>query len=159
MDRQPAAGMDSKVYYNFHKQESDSTHVQFDSTALNCTDFSAPSLTKPSVPCTSEPYDYTKNNFGFNLYWRLSPQNRFGGGWDYWDVDREGTNYDNTKINAVFVEWTTHMIPESTLRAKYSYSRRRSDYLLQTPASAAPIRSSWNALSRSSISRTATRIC
>ena len=103
----PQRGWDSKVYYNY-KQESDSSHVEFNPSPLNCTDFSAPSLTKPSVPCTSEPYDYTKNNFGFNLYWRLNPQNRFGFGWDYWNVEREGTNYDKTKTNAVFVEWTTH---------------------------------------------------
>ena len=127
----PQRGWDTKVYYNYYKQESDSTHLVFASTALNCTDFSAPSLTKPSVPCTSEPYDYDKSNLGFNLYWRLNPQNRLGFGWDYWDIDEEGTHYDNTKTNTVFVEWTTHMIPESTLRAKYAYSRRKSDYLLE----------------------------
>jgi MtrB/PioB family decaheme-associated outer membrane protein len=126
----PTRGLDSKVYYNFYEQKSESTHVQFNTSALNCTDFSAPSLTKPSVPCTSEPYDYKKDNFGFNLYYRLGPGNRLGGGWDYWDVDREGTNYDKTKTNTFWVEWTTQMIPESRLRAKYSYSRRRSDYLL-----------------------------
>jgi MtrB/PioB family decaheme-associated outer membrane protein len=126
----PTRGLDSKVYYNFYDQKSESTHVQFNTSALNCTDFSAPSVIKPSVPCTSEPYDYTKNNYGFNLYYRLGPGNRLGGGWDYWDVDREGTNYDKTKTNTVWVEWSTQMIPESTLRAKYSYSRRRSDYLL-----------------------------
>lgn len=128
----PTRGLDTKVYYNYYKQEDDSTDVVFNPSALNCTDFAAPTIIKPSVPCTTEAYDYKKNNFGFNTYYRLDPANRFGGGWDHWDIDREGTNYDTTTTNTFWVEWSTQMIPDSTLRLKYAYQQRRSDYLLGT---------------------------
>jgi MtrB/PioB family decaheme-associated outer membrane protein len=126
----PWAGLDTKAYYNYFDRDNKSNDVEFNSSALNCTDFSAPSLTKPSVPCHPEKYSYSKNNLGINAYQKLGKLNRIGGGWDYWDIDREGTNYDKTETNTLWVEWATSMIPESNLRLKYAYSWRRSDYKL-----------------------------
>src|SRR5205085_4597927 len=83
----PMKGLDTRVYYNYRKRDDDSTHVVF------------------SSPETTEvlPFSYTKDNAGFDVYWRWNRGNRFGGGYDWLDTKREGReDFDRTKDQRIF---------------------------------------------------------
>ena len=75
-------------------------------------------------------FEYTKNNFGFDAYWRFLPNNRLGVGWDYWDIKQNRHDYDKMRTNRLFVEWKNTSLPNLSGRLKYTYFQRRSDFLL-----------------------------
>lgn len=66
----PMAGLDTKVYYNYFDRKNKSDEVDFNTSALNCTNWDFPAITKPSVPCEAEKFSYTKHNFGINAYYK-----------------------------------------------------------------------------------------
>jgi len=117
----PLTNVDTRVYYNYYKRNNDSTEVIYPSTSI---------VSCSGGPCENDLLHFTKNNFGFDAYWRFSPKNRLGGGWDYEDLTHNRFDYDNLKTNRFFVEWKNTTLPNLTGRIKYTYLQRRSDYLL-----------------------------
>ncbi len=129
----PIAEVDFKAYYYYYDRENESEAVTFNTSTvsgLGCTDFSAPSLSKPVVPCPQEFYSVKKNNFGLEGYYRFNMKHRFGAGYQYLKQDFEGVPYSSNTDNSFFVDWRTTMLADSTFWLKYTYATRSADYLL-----------------------------
>jgi len=117
----PIQTVDTRVYYNYYKRTNDSTQVIYDANSIvNCA----------GGPCLNDQYAFTKNNVGFDAYWRFMPKNRLGVGWDYMKTTQNRFDYDNIKTNKVFVEWKNTALDNLSGRVKYTHLQRRSDYLL-----------------------------
>jgi len=114
VDSSPMKAVDTHLYYNYRRRKDDSSVVQFNDGS----------------GAASEPFSYTKNNFGIDAYYRLSRTNRFGAGYDYLHTDRDGRpDYDTSKDNRIFVEWKNTALEDLAARVKYTRLQRRSDFL------------------------------
>ena len=117
----PASTVDTRLYYNYYKRNNDSTEVIYAPTSIvNCA----------GGPCENDLFHFTKNNAGFDAYWRFLPQNRLGAGFDYEEIKQNRVDYDNVRFNKFFLEWKNTAIANLSARLKYTYLTRRSDYLL-----------------------------
>jgi MtrB/PioB family decaheme-associated outer membrane protein len=118
----PAATVDTRIYYNYYKRNNDSTQVFYPTNSfVACEDVTT---------CTSDHYEFTKNEFGFDAYWRVNKGNRIGAGYNYLKTTQNRIDYDNIRTNKVFIEWKNTTLPNLTARVKYTYLERRSDFLL-----------------------------
>jgi MtrB/PioB family decaheme-associated outer membrane protein len=116
----PAKNLDTRIYYNYYKRENQSNEVIYN----------APSGLDCGSPCVNDRFNYTRNNFGLDAYWRFMPNNRLGAGYEYQHTDQNRHDYDNVRINRFFVEWKNTAVAGLSARLKYTYLQRRSDYLL-----------------------------
>ncbi len=108
----PMKGLDTRVYYNYRKRDEESTEVTFSDGAV------------------AEPFSYTKNNVGFDAYWRLNRANRFGVGYDWLDTKREGReDFDRTKDQRLFLEYRNNSLDDLAMRLKYQRLDRDSNFL------------------------------
>ena len=127
----PARAVDVRVYYNYRKREDDSSHVTFTSSALGNYEY--------------EPFSYDKDNYGFDVYWRIAKGHRLGGGYDYLDTDREGRfDFDRTKDKRLFVEYKNTMLPDLAARLKYTRLERDSNFLLANSGTGPTDVNYWN---------------
>ena len=115
----PVKDVDTRVFYNYYKRNNDSTEVTYSGPLVNC----------GGGPCQGLLYEYTKNNVGFDVYWRVARGQRIGFGYQYWDVDENREDYDHHTDNVFFAEYKTTAIENVTARLKYEYLQRRSNYL------------------------------
>jgi hypothetical protein len=116
----PAKGVDTHVYYNWHKLDNNSTQLVFAAgTPVDC-----------SGPCDSTLYSYRKNNIGLDGIWRFSPGNRLAGGYDYLDTHQNRIDYDDVRYNKLWAEYKNTQMDTLSLRFRYQYLQRRSDFLL-----------------------------
>jgi MtrB/PioB family decaheme-associated outer membrane protein len=114
----PMKGLDTRAYLNYRKRDDDSTHVSYNSTDI-------------PGPFENETFTFKKENYGFDVYYRLDRGNRFGGGWDYLDTKRQGRfDYDRTKDRRWFFEWKNSTFDDLAVRLKYTNLDRNSDFLL-----------------------------
>ncbi len=98
----PAKAVDTRVYYNYYKRNNDSTDVIYASNSfVSC-----------GGACVSDNFEYTKNNFGFDAYWRFLPNNRLGGGWDYWDIKQNRHDYDKVTDEPPVRRVEEHVAPQ-----------------------------------------------
>ncbi len=103
----PTKTVDTRVYYNYHKLENNSTAVTFaEGTAVDC-----------NGPCTSTLYDYRKSNFGLDGTWRFARGNRFAAGWDYLETTQNRVDFDHVRDNKLWLEWKTTAFEDVTARA------------------------------------------
>jgi len=108
----PMKGLETRVYYNYRKRDETSTEVTFSDGAV------------------AEPFSYTKDNAGFDAYWRLNRANRFGGGYDWLDTKRSGRDdFDRTKDQRLFLEWRNSSLDDLAMRLKYQRLDRDSNFL------------------------------
>jgi MtrB/PioB family decaheme-associated outer membrane protein len=115
----PVTTVDTRIYYNYYKRHNDSTDVIYPATSfVNC-----------GGPCESDRFEFTKNNVGFDVYWRFMRGNRLGGGWDYLKQTQNREDYNNIRTNRFFVEWKNTALENLSARLKYIYLQRRSDFL------------------------------
>jgi outer membrane protein OmpA-like peptidoglycan-associated protein len=77
--------------------------------------------------CENELYNYTKNNVGFDVWWKFARGNRLGGGWDYNNLDQTRFDYDKSHWNKFWVEYKNTMLDTVSGRLKYQYVKRDSD--------------------------------
>lgn len=115
----PIKDVDTRVFYNYYRRKNDSTDVIFSGPAVNC----------GGGPCEGSLFEYTKNNVGFDVYWRVARGQRIGFGYQYWNVDENREDYDHHTDNVFFAEYKTTAIENLTARLKYEYLQRRSNYL------------------------------
>lgn len=114
----PVRELDARAYYNYRKRDDESTHVEFNSTAI-------------PGPIDNEPFSYKKDNWGFDAYYRINRANRVGAGYDYLDTDREGRfDFDRTKDKKYFAEWKNSSLDELAVRLKFQRLERKSEFLL-----------------------------
>jgi len=116
----PAKTVDTRLYYNWHKLDNNSTQLVFaEGGALDC-----------GGPCDSTLYSYRKNNFGVDGIWRFSRGNRLSGGYDYLDTHQNRIDYDDVRYNKLWGEYKNSTLDELSMRIRYQYSERRSHFLL-----------------------------
>ena len=133
----PARSLDSRIYWNWTKKENESTAIVFrpinastGASAQGC-DFdhvTGAALTPAS--CSTELFHYRKNNLGVDLGYRINPQNKISGGWDYTDTTRERIDFEETEDHKLYVEWKNNSLETLTGKIKYQRLQRRSDFLL-----------------------------
>ena len=78
--------------------------------------------------CSNDPFHYERKNLGIDLQYRLSLQNKFSGGWDWADIERERHDFHKSEDNKVYLEWKNSSLEDLTARIKYQYLQRRSEF-------------------------------
>ena len=114
----PIPRVDSRLYYNYYDKKNDSNQITFLSPALGC---AAPG-------CTTELFEYTKNNAGVDVGYRFSPQNRLSGGIDYVHIDRERVDYPKTTQWTYGLQWRNSSLDWLGVLLGAAYVHRRSDF-------------------------------
>ena len=84
--------------------------------------------TSISGNCENELFDYTKNNVGFDAWWRFARGQRFGFGWDYNNLDQTRVDYDKAHWNKLWAEYKNTMFDTVSGRLKYQYIKRDADH-------------------------------
>jgi hypothetical protein len=127
----PARRLDTRIYYNFYKRRNRSTRIEFETTTsgLACLAPSTTSAVNLSVFCEAEHYGYTKNNPGLEAGYRLTSGNRLSAGYDYLDTKRNRFDAEKTRENKTFVQWSNTSFDALTMRVKYQFLDRNSDFL------------------------------
>ncbi len=130
----PTKELNTKVYYNYLKEDNDSTRISFSpavgsgllggttSTIANCANVAGANT------CTPEFFHYKKNNVGIEAGYKLNSANKLSGGYDYYDVTRERIDFHGNRDHKIFVEWKNASLDNLTGRLKYQYMERRSDW-------------------------------
>ncbi len=134
MDGAPDRTVDTRVYYYWTKLQNNSDVVEFGNapttplpSGLGCGNFVVAGVPTQIVGnCDQELYNYTKNNVGFDVWWRFARGNRLGGGWDYLDIDQTRVDYDKSHYNKLWAEYKNTMLDTLSGRVKYRYLKRDS---------------------------------
>jgi hypothetical protein len=130
LNSQLARSLDSRIYLNWNKQDNDSTQVVFTPSGPGSggTCDLNPVTGAALTTCTNDPFHYERRNLGIDLQYRLSPQNKFSGGWDWADIERERHDFHESEDNKLYVEWKNSSLEDLTARLKYQYLQRRSEF-------------------------------
>ena len=133
----PVKNLDTRVYYNWSKEDNNSTHIVFSpavNTGLlggaspNCSNAGVAPVLPGPIPCTPELFGYRKWNAGIEAGYRINPQNKLTAGFDYYDMERERFDFHSNIDRKIYAEWKSTAIAELTGRLKYQYLERRSDW-------------------------------
>ena len=132
----PAANWNTRVYYHWTKLDNKSDHVEFGNapitplaSGLGCGNLIVAGLPTNTVGnCENELFDYTKNNVGFDAWWKFAPNQRLGFGYDYYHVDMTRVDYDEAHWNRLWVEYKNTMFDTWSGRIKYQYTKRDADH-------------------------------
>jgi len=131
----PTTNVDTRVYYYWTKLENNSTIVEYGNaptlplaSGLGCGNLTGANGLPTQIVgnCDNELYNYTKNNVGFDVWWKFARGNRLGGGWDYNDLDQTRFDYDKSHWNKFWVEYKNTMLDTVSGRLKYQYVKRDS---------------------------------
>ena len=87
----PTTNVDTRVYYYWTKLDNNSDLVEYGNaptvplaSGLGCGNFTVNGIPTQTVGnCENELYNYTKNNVGFDVWWRFLKGQRLGFGYDY----------------------------------------------------------------------------
>ena len=127
----PMTAVDSRVYYYWTKMQNNSDLVEYGHapTQQLPTGLSCGYLTGTSIRgnCDSENFDYTKNNVGFDVWWRFTRGQKVGFGYDFLDLEQERFDYSGTQTQKFFVEYKNTMLENFSARVKYQYITHDSD--------------------------------
>ncbi len=131
----PFANFDTRVYYYWTKLQNKSDLVEFGNaptaplaSGLGCGNFVVAGVPTGTVGnCENELYNYTKNNVGFDAWWRFARAQRFGFGWDYNNLDQTRVDYDKAHWNKLWAEYKNTMLDTVSGRLKYQYIKRDAD--------------------------------
>lgn len=121
LSSQPMKNLDTRVYWYWYRKDNNSTPMSFTppATALN----------NPGTVFASDLFNYRKNNFGIDLGYRITPQTKLSGGFDYIDLDRNRVDFNNTKDKKYYVELKNNSLDFLGARLRYQYLERRSNFL------------------------------
>jgi OOP family OmpA-OmpF porin len=130
----PAANFNTRVYYYWTKLKNNSDLVEFGNapaqplaSGLGCGNLVVNGIPTQTVGnCDNELYNYTKNNVGFDAWWKFAPGNRLGFGWDYNNLDQTRVDYDKSHTNKLWAEYKNTMFDTVSARIKYQYLKRDS---------------------------------
>ncbi len=96
-------------------------------SGLGCGNYTVNGIPTQTVGnCESENYNYTKNNVGFDVWWRFLRGQRLGFGYDYNNLDQTRVDYDKSHSNRLWVEYKNTMLDTISGRLKYEYLKRDS---------------------------------
>ena len=113
----PAANWNTRVYYYWTKLDNKSDVVEFGNapaqplaSGLGCGNLVVAGVPTQTVGnCENELYNYTKNNVGFDAWWRFARGQRLGFGYDYLNIDQTRVDYDKSHTNKLWVEYKNTM--------------------------------------------------
>ncbi len=128
----PMTNLDTRLYYNYNRRKNESSELEFFGNVSGQPGFISglPTINCAGGPCEGEHFGFTRNNVGFDAYWKIARGHRVGFGWDFVDRDLEGrTDYDNSRENKVFAEYKNTQLDNFVGRIKYTYLQRRADFL------------------------------
>ncbi len=135
----PVANVDSRFYYYWTKLDGKSDQVEYGDaptpsrtlpSGLGCGSLPGPTPASAWIPgnCENEIYSYTKNDVGFDVWWRFARGQRLGFGWDYWNLDQTNApGYDAAHANKFFLEYKNTMWDKFGGKLKYTYIKRDAD--------------------------------
>ena len=131
----PAANWNTRVYYYWTKLDNKSDLVEFGNapaqplaSGLGCGNLVVAGIPTQTVGnCDTELYNYTKNNVGFDAWWKFARGQRLGFGYDYLNIDQTRVDYDKSHTNKLWVEYKNTMFDTWSGRLKYQYLKRDSD--------------------------------
>ena len=132
--RHRSTTVDTRVYYYWTKLANGSDVVEYGNaptqplaTGLGCGNYTVGGIPTTTVGnCESENYNYTKNNVGFDVWWRFLRGQRLGFGYDYNNLDQTRVDYDKSHSNRLWVEYKNTMLDTISGRLKYEYLKRDS---------------------------------
>jgi len=114
--------VDTKLYFNWLKEDNDSTQMSFAPgaglTGGTCT----------AASCAPELFHYEKQQWGAEGGWRMTRANKLSGGLEWTNIDRERADFKKSEESRVFAEWKNSSLESLTGRLKYQYLQRRSDF-------------------------------
>ena len=130
----PTTNVDTRVYYYWTKLTNDSDVIQYGNaptaplaSGLGCGNFTVNGIPTQTVGnCENELYDYTKNNVGFDVWWRFAKSQRLGFGYDYNNLDQNRVDYDKSHWNRLWAEYKNNMLDVVSGRLKYEWLKRDS---------------------------------
>ena len=133
LNSHPAQGLDTKLFFNLIDENNDSTRIAFSPAAgSGLTGGSSNPLSNcnstATNPCVPEMFEYRNLQWGAEAGYRLSRANKFSGGVDFSDIERERADFQETRENRSFVEWKNGSLDWLTGRAKFQYMTRRSHF-------------------------------
>ncbi len=130
----PVSNVESRVYYYWTKLENNSSEVTYGNapttalpSGLGCGNFLSPTTGIPTQivgNCEPDLFAYTKNEIGFDVWWRFAKGQRLGFGYDYLKLDQDRIDYSGATNNKVFVEYKNTMLDTVSGRLKYQYLKR-----------------------------------
>lgn len=123
----PLDKLDTRLYWNWNRKDNKSNEITFatgNTTAAGVT--TNQGLSCGGLACSTELFNYRKNNLGLEAAYRLNPANRVLVGYDYYDTLRERFDSKNTRDNKYFIELKNSSLDMLTARLKYQYLNRRS---------------------------------
>jgi MtrB/PioB family decaheme-associated outer membrane protein len=131
----PATNFNTRVWYYWTKLQNKSDVVEYGdapttplASGLGCGNLVVAGIPTTTVGnCENELYSYTKNNVGFDAWWRFAQGQRLGFGYDYNNIDQVRVDYDKSHDNKVWVEYKNTMFDTFSGRLKYQYLKRDSD--------------------------------
>jgi hypothetical protein len=129
----PIANVETRVYYYWTKLQNNSDLIEYGNapttpvtSGLGCGNY-VPATGIPSTivgNCENELFNYTKNNFGLDAWWRFMKGQRLGVGWDYNNLDQTRVDYDKAHWNKLWAEYKNNMFDTVSGRLKYQYLKR-----------------------------------
>jgi len=132
-DSRPAQGLDTRLFANFIQEKNDSTRVFFSPAAGSgltggSSDPLANCNSTATNPCVPEMFEYRKFQWGAEAGYRVSRANKFSGGADFIEIERERADFQHTRENRAFIEWKNNSLDWLSGRARYQFMTRRSDF-------------------------------
>jgi MtrB/PioB family decaheme-associated outer membrane protein len=122
LNSRPTRPLDTKLYFNWVKEENDSTQINFipgaGLTGGSCT----------AIACAPEMFHYEKWQLGAEAGYRLTPANRVSAGLEYTDIERERADFQDNQETRVFGEWKNSSFDWMSTRLRYQYMQRRGDF-------------------------------
>jgi MtrB/PioB family decaheme-associated outer membrane protein len=125
LSSRPTRALDTRAYFDYAKEDNDSSLMSFPGTALTGGTCGDPAV---NPNCSPERYHYKKTKLGLEGNYRLSRQNRLAGGLEYADIERERIDSQNTEDKKFFAQWKNSSLDWLTGRIRYQYLTRRSDF-------------------------------
>jgi MtrB/PioB family decaheme-associated outer membrane protein len=129
----PAKEIDTKLYFNWIKEENDSTRISFSPAAgTGLTGGSSNPLSNcnstATNPCVPELFEYEKRQLGAEAGWRVTRANKLTGGLEWTDIERERADFQENEETKLFAEWKNSSLDWLTGRLKYQFMQRRGDF-------------------------------
>ena len=126
----PMKGVDTRAWYNYVDRDDQSTLVTYRPVSgLACGTVVVGGVSVPG-PCSNEHEGFTRWDAGGDVYWRVAPGHRVGGGISYENLEVERPDYDEAETTKIWAEYRNTMLPGLTGRLKYTYTDRDSNFLL-----------------------------
>ena len=131
----PVTSVETRVYYYWTKLQNHSDEIQYGNaptnplaSGLGCGNYTPDGGVPSQIVgnCGNDLYNYTKNDVGFDVWWKFMRGNRLGFGYDYNNLDQTRVDYDKSHVSKLWVEYKNTMFDTWSGRLKYQYLKRDS---------------------------------